>query len=143
MTATFAFAVGVRNTNHTGLVLDCLYPASRAPQRCHRGCRCGLVAGIHALSDSQLQMLILLRPNSLPASLVTAQRDCNNQHELIAIRLTADKDIASTEEAYLKLHLLSHRLALPNTLNLGGIFNHMPAWTWLGRLKSPGFLRRC
>jgi hypothetical protein len=27
MTATFAFAVGIRNTNGAGLVLDCLYPA--------------------------------------------------------------------------------------------------------------------
>ena len=26
MTATFAFAVGIRNTNGAGLVLDCLYP---------------------------------------------------------------------------------------------------------------------
>ena len=28
MTATFAFAVGIRNTNGAGLVLDCLYPNS-------------------------------------------------------------------------------------------------------------------
>ena len=33
---------------------------------------------------------------------------------------------SSTAEAYLKLHLLSHRLALPNTLNLDGIFAQLP-----------------
>ena len=27
MSATFAFAVGIRNTNGAGLVLDCLYPS--------------------------------------------------------------------------------------------------------------------
>ena len=45
--------------------------------------------------------------------------------------LEADTPITSTEEAYLKLHLLSHRLALPNTLDLGDIFRHLPniAWT--------------
>jgi 2,3,4,5-tetrahydropyridine-2-carboxylate N-succinyltransferase len=69
--------------------------------------------------------------------LLAAQQSCNNQHELIAIRLTADEDIGSTEEAYLKLHLLSHRLALPNTLNLGGIFAHLPnlAWTSAGPIE--------
>ena len=53
------------------------------------------------------------------------------------MRLTADNDISSTEEAYLKLHLLSHRLALPNTLNLNGIFAHLPnlAWTSAGPIE--------
>lgn len=138
MTATFAFAVGVRNTNDAGLVLDCLYPAPVVhPKGASAYAAASLSAGIHALNDSQLQMLISTAPELVPASLVTAQRDCNNQHELIAIRLTADEDIASTEEAYLKLHLLSHRLALPNTLNLSGIFAHLPnlAWTSAGPIE--------
>ena len=70
-------------------------------------------------------------------SSLAAQQGCNSQHELIAIRLTADEDIGSTEEAYLKLHLLSHRLALPNTLNLNGVFAHLPnlAWTSAGPIE--------
>jgi 2,3,4,5-tetrahydropyridine-2-carboxylate N-succinyltransferase len=37
-------------------------------------------------------------------------------------------------DAYLRLHLLSHRLVLPNTINLDGIFQLIPtvAWTTLG-----------
>lgn len=37
-------------------------------------------------------------------------------------------------DAYLRLHLLSHRLARPNTINLDGIFQLIPtvAWTTLG-----------
>jgi 2,3,4,5-tetrahydropyridine-2-carboxylate N-succinyltransferase len=37
-------------------------------------------------------------------------------------------------DAYLRLHLLSHRLVRPNTLNLDGIFQLIPtvAWTTLG-----------
>jgi 2,3,4,5-tetrahydropyridine-2-carboxylate N-succinyltransferase len=39
-----------------------------------------------------------------------------------------------TCDVYLRLHLLSHRLALPNTINLEGIFGLLPtvAWTQLG-----------
>ena len=39
-----------------------------------------------------------------------------------------------TCDVYLRLHLLSHRLVQPNTINLDGIFGHLPtvAWTQLG-----------
>jgi 2,3,4,5-tetrahydropyridine-2-carboxylate N-succinyltransferase len=52
---------------------------------------------------------------------------------LTAVRLDGDGPIAATAEAYLKLHLLSHRLALPNTLNLEGIFEHLPTVAWTSR----------
>ena len=57
-------------------------------------------------------------------------------------RLTIDVDAAPTSAAdvYLRLHLLSHRLAAPNSLNLDGIFGllNTVAWTDLG----PGRRRR-
>jgi len=58
----------------------------------------------------------------------------DTDHKLQAIVLTEDLPITSTAEAYLKLHLLSHRLALPNSLNLDNIFAHLPnvAWTTSG-----------
>ncbi len=39
-----------------------------------------------------------------------------------------------TSDVYLRLHLLSHRLVAPNTVNLDGIFGLLPtvAWTQLG-----------
>jgi 2,3,4,5-tetrahydropyridine-2-carboxylate N-succinyltransferase len=41
---------------------------------------------------------------------------------------------ADAHDAYLRLHLLSHRLVKPNTVNLDGIFDRLPnvAWTTLG-----------
>ena len=41
---------------------------------------------------------------------------------------------ADTADAYLRLHLLSHRLVRPRTVNLDGIFAVLPnvAWTSLG-----------
>ena len=50
--------------------------------------------------------------------------------------VTADLDLppADTADAYLRLHLLSHRLAHPNSMNLDGIFAVLPnvCWTSLG-----------
>jgi 2,3,4,5-tetrahydropyridine-2-carboxylate N-succinyltransferase len=52
------------------------------------------------------------------------------------LRVTIDVDAApsSATDVYLRLHLLSHRLAAPNTLNLDGIFGLLAsvAWTELG-----------
>ncbi|HET9548332.1 MAG TPA: DapH/DapD/GlmU-related protein [Desertimonas sp.] len=52
------------------------------------------------------------------------------------LRLTIDVDVAPTSAAdvYLRLHLLSHRLAQPNTINLDGVFGLLNnvAWTDLG-----------
>ena len=52
------------------------------------------------------------------------------------IRLTIDVDEApqSAADAYLRLHLLSHRLAAPRTLNMDGTFGALNnvAWTNLG-----------
>lgn len=51
-------------------------------------------------------------------------------------RLTIDVDAApaSTGDVYLRLHLLSHRIVAPNTINLDGVFGHLAtvAWTDLG-----------
>lgn len=45
-----------------------------------------------------------------------------------------DEPPTSTEEAYLRLHLLSERKVLPNAINLEGIFSLLPivAWTSAG-----------
>ena len=45
-----------------------------------------------------------------------------------------NRPIENVQEAYLKLHLLSYRLVLPNSINLDGLFNCLPnvAWTNIG-----------
>lgn len=52
------------------------------------------------------------------------------------IRLTIDVDAApsSAADVYLRLHLLSHRLVVPNSINLDGVFGLLAnvAWTDLG-----------
>ncbi|MEX0618770.1 MAG: 2,3,4,5-tetrahydropyridine-2,6-dicarboxylate N-succinyltransferase [Pseudohongiellaceae bacterium] len=54
-------------------------------------------------------------------------------HTVIVCLLARDSAPASVAEAYLKLHLLSHRLAKPNTLNLDGIFGLLPTIAWTNK----------
>jgi 2,3,4,5-tetrahydropyridine-2-carboxylate N-succinyltransferase len=59
----------------------------------------------------------------------------SNQPRLVTF-IQSDEALASTPEAYLKLHLLSHRLVTPNSVNLEGIFGLLPnvAWTNKGAI---------
>ena len=41
-----------------------------------------------------------------------------------------DREIESVSDAYLKLHLLSHKLVLPNSINLDGLFSNLPNIVW-------------
>jgi 2,3,4,5-tetrahydropyridine-2,6-dicarboxylate N-succinyltransferase len=54
--------------------------------------------------------------------------------DTLAVEIDLDRAPASTPDAYLRLHLLSHLLVAPNTLNLDGIFGQLPnvAWTSAG-----------
>ncbi len=51
--------------------------------------------------------------------------------------LTVIEDLAAppadTYDAYLRLHLLSHRMVAPNTINLDGIFGALPNVAWTNR----------
>jgi 2,3,4,5-tetrahydropyridine-2-carboxylate N-succinyltransferase len=49
-----------------------------------------------------------------------------------------DQPPADSGDAYLRLHLLSHRLVRPNTVNLDGIFTLLPnvGWTSLGPVAA-------
>jgi 2,3,4,5-tetrahydropyridine-2-carboxylate N-succinyltransferase len=44
-----------------------------------------------------------------------------------------DAPPADTHDAYLRLHLLSHRLVQPNTINLTGVFGVLPNVAWTDR----------
>ncbi|WDF32489.1 2,3,4,5-tetrahydropyridine-2,6-dicarboxylate N-succinyltransferase [Arthrobacter agilis] len=59
------------------------------------------------------------------------------------VDLTIDPDAAptGTEDAYLRLHLLSHRLVQPNTVNLDGVFGLLATvvWTNHGPAAVDGF----
>ena len=64
----------------------------------------------------------------------------NLEKEVIEIHWTQkdlDKPIEDVVSAYLKLHLISYRFVLPNSINLDGLFNALPnvAWTNKGPIS--------
>ncbi|TFD68844.1 2,3,4,5-tetrahydropyridine-2,6-dicarboxylate N-succinyltransferase [Cryobacterium ruanii] len=63
--------------------------------------------------------------------------------EAVTVEITLDAAPASTSDAYLRLHLLSHLLVLPNSINLDGIFAHLPTvvWTNAGPMLPADFAR--
>jgi 2,3,4,5-tetrahydropyridine-2-carboxylate N-succinyltransferase len=50
--------------------------------------------------------------------------------EVVSLAIDADAAPASTADAYLRLHALSHRLVRPNEISLEGIFAHLPNVVW-------------
>ena len=64
-------------------------------------------------------------------------KDINSNDKEIIIECTQEdlnRPIENVQEAYLKLHLLSYKLVLPNSINLDGLFDCLPnvAWTNIG-----------
>ncbi|HET7760874.1 MAG TPA: 2,3,4,5-tetrahydropyridine-2,6-dicarboxylate N-succinyltransferase [Phycicoccus sp.] len=53
------------------------------------------------------------------------------------VTVDLDSPPADTADAYLRLHLLSHRLCAPNTLNLDGIFGVLPNVVWTTQGPCP------
>ena len=68
-------------------------------------------------------------PEALGA-LVAADPGRGVRCEVRLVTVDLDAAPADTSDAYLRLHLLSHRLAQPNTLNLEGIFAQLPNVVW-------------
>lgn len=64
------------------------------------------------------------------------QQLAGSHRPLVATLLRQDEAPASTPEAYLKLHLISHRFVKPHGTNLNGIFPLLPnvAWTSAGAI---------
>jgi len=64
----------------------------------------------------------------------------NLEKEVVEIHWTQkdlDKPVEDVLSAYLKLHLISYRFVLPNSINLDGLFNALPnvAWTNKGPIS--------
>ncbi len=64
-------------------------------------------------------------------------KNINSNDKEIIIECTQEdlnRPIENVQEAYLKLHLLSYKLVMPNSINLDGLFDCLPnvAWTNIG-----------
>ncbi|MYS24327.1 2,3,4,5-tetrahydropyridine-2-carboxylate N-succinyltransferase [Streptomyces sp. DvalAA-14] len=124
-----ATATGLATLADDGTVLDTWYPAPEL--RPEPG-----PAGTERLTAEQAaQALGAAAPKALGP-------DPRRGVEVIAVRTvisSIDDKPLDAHDAYLRLHLLSHRLVRPNELNLDGIFGLLAnvAWTSLGPVPVP------
>jgi len=84
--------------------------------------------------------------SAAPTALISAVVDDEAREvrtEIVLVEIDLDARPASTSDAYLRLHLLSHRLVRPRTINMDGIFASLPnvIWTSAGPCAIEGFER--
>ncbi len=83
-------------------------------------------------------------PHIVPAEIEHLEADDPRRGVRLEAR-TVEIDLsaapASTPDAYLRLHLLSHRLVRPNSLSLDGVFGYLPIvmWTTAGPVHPDDF----
>ncbi len=121
----FAFAIGLATRDGQQNIIDCFYPAPLKSPTGELGAaiEATFSPGMASLGPEQARQFVEDHQPSL-RPMLEADR------EMVAVLLPDDRSIASCADAFLKLHLLSHRLALPNTLNLDGIFAHLQTIAW-------------
>jgi 2,3,4,5-tetrahydropyridine-2,6-dicarboxylate N-succinyltransferase len=139
-TQLFSVAFGVGTQNRQGTWLEVFYaqpllnPASELVTKAAE--KLGYTGGNQALAFTTAQAGELAEAlkgiDPVQAKLLTRLAESHNP--LVATFLAEDAAPTSTPEAYLKLHLLSHRLVKPHGVNLTGIFPLLPnvAWTSQG-----------
>lgn len=135
MSTIYSFAVGVGTQNSRGEWLEVFYPQPVVyPDK-------QLADLVNAVFESSCD----LEPNSASLSALLSALEQNGHSDLAATVaplqstdrplvitiLAQDTPPKSVPEAYLKLHLLSHRLVKPHGTNLTGIFGTLKniAWT--------------
>lgn len=120
-TATHAWGSGLTTTATDGTVLDAWFPTP-------------------ALGEFPAGRDRWIAPSELETLTGRDERRAVSiEFTTVEIELAAAP--ASTADAYLRLHLLSHLLVRPNSINLDGIFAHLPnvAWTTAGPMLPEAF----
>jgi 2,3,4,5-tetrahydropyridine-2-carboxylate N-succinyltransferase len=143
MTQQFALGFGIGTQNQKGEWLEVFYPAPLfQPSAVILNCVYAALGhtdtnSVVALDNNKLQILA----QQLRTAGETAQADLllqlqGSTQPRVATILAVDSAPTSVPEAYLKLHLLSHRLVKPHAIALTGIFGVLPnvAWTSQGAI---------
>lgn len=133
----YSIAFGVGTQNRQGAWLEVFYAqpllAPGAELVAAASSALGYTGGNQtlAMTNHQAHDLAgaLKQIDAAQAALLT--RLAESRKPLVAVLLAEDSAPTSTPEAYLKLHLLSHRLVKPHGTSLAGIFPLLPnvAWT--------------
>jgi 2,3,4,5-tetrahydropyridine-2-carboxylate N-succinyltransferase len=120
-TNTHAWGYGLATIAGDGTVLDTWYPSPELGQ---------LPAGRDKwIVPAELE------------DLVGEDTRRNVKLEAVTVEINLSEPANGTSDAYLRLHLLSHLLVQPNTINLDGIFGQLPnvVWTNAGPVHPDDF----
>ncbi len=115
--ARLAWGWGLATVHESGQVLDTWFPEPR----------------LGAPDDSKA-----------PGALLSARTEDHDRRVIMRVVqsvIDLDQPPADTADAYLRLHLLSHRLVTPRSIDLTGIFGVLPnvVWTSAGPCAVDGF----
>src|SRR5664279_329966 len=111
-----AWGYGLATVTTTGQVLDTWYPSP-------------------ALGPADTE-----DPYGPPAELAAAAKEDPRRGvraQVVHVAIDLDEAPATPSDAYLRLHLLSHRLVRPNTINLDGIFGVLNNVVWTNAGPCP------
>jgi len=141
MSQLYSFAVGVGSKNSRGEWLEVFYPApllnpDAALQDIIR-VSLGLTAGEIEPSTEQLAALCsALSHNGFGQFTRSIEQLATSSRPVVAVALATNSAPTTVPQAYLKLHLLSHRLVKPHGTDLTGIFGVLKnvAWTSVGAI---------
>lgn len=118
---THAWGYGLATIAGDGTILDTWYPAPELGQ---------IPAGRDKwIVPAQIEDLVAADPKR------------NVTLEAVTIEINLSEPASGASDAYLRLHLLSHLLVQPNTINLDGIFGQLPnvVWTNAGPVHPDDF----
>ncbi|MBD9485025.1 2,3,4,5-tetrahydropyridine-2,6-dicarboxylate N-succinyltransferase [Pseudomonas sp. PDM14] len=141
-TPLFSIAFGVGTQNRQNAWLEVFYAQPLLKPSAELAAAVTPIIGYSSgnqaltLSSQQASDLAAALKTIDPQQAALLTRLAESQKPLVATVLAEDVALTSTPEAYLKLHLISHRLVKPHGLNLTGIFPLLPnvAWTSQGAI---------
>jgi 2,3,4,5-tetrahydropyridine-2-carboxylate N-succinyltransferase len=133
----FAFGLGIGTHNSRGDWLEVFFPAPLlAPSAAVAQAAAEHGHGKPLDSQALRQLQRALAETDAGDQAGVAGQLLHTTRPVCAVLLNADEPPANVPEAYLKLHLLSHRLVPPHGTNLEGTFGLLPtvAWTSAGAI---------
>lgn len=111
--ARAAYGFGLATLSSDGTILDVWYPAPAL----------GIAAETLGQAPEADAELVGLAESAADADRGTSQ-------QVVFAQINLDAAPEDTADSYLRLHLLSHRLVTPNSINLDGIFGTLPTVVW-------------
>ena len=129
-TGLHAFGLGIAETNNQDNIIDVFFPDPMVNLGADAASALSGVSG--TVNSAELADIAKNASQvGLDGVAALASRLSDSDKSIVAVNLQDNEAPGSVAEAYLKLHLLSHRLVRPHGTNLDGIFQLLPnvAWT--------------